>query len=92
MNGRRGWWAAWLLALSAITAGCTERDRSDGSLTAACDASMPATGEEQRVAHPTQPSQCRFGVMFCNACVYDANGGLSHSVSEPCGVCLGTKF
>lgn len=73
--------------------GCSEKDRSDGSLTVACAPFSSATGEETRTSHPRKPSECKFGVvLFCNACVYDGLGGLSHSVSEPCGVCVGTSF
>lgn len=78
-----------MLAIS----GCNEKERSDGSLTRTCQPSTSATGKETRVSHPSKPSECKFGViLFCNACVYDDKGGLSHSASEPCGVCIGTKF
>ena len=73
--------------------GCGEKDRSDGSLTATCRPSTSATGRETRMAHLSKPPECKFGViMHCNACVYDDKGGLSHTVSTPCGVCFGTSF
>lgn len=79
----------WLLGM----AGCSEKERSDGSLTVGCAPSSSAIGKEIRTSHPSKPSECKFGlVMYCNACVYDGLGRLSHSVSEPCGVCLGTSF
>lgn len=76
-----------------VMAGCSEKGRSDGSLTVTCAPSSSATGKETRTSHPSKPSECKFGVvMYCNACVYDGMGRLSHSVSEPCGVCFGTSF
>jgi len=81
-----------LLALLAV-AGCSEKQRSDGTLTAHCRPSITAAGKEIRQPHPTTPSACKYAVvMYCNACVYDPYGGLSHSVSEPCGVCFGISF
>lgn len=82
-----------IVPVALAISGCSEKERSDGSLTATCPPSTSATGKETRVSHPSKPSECKFGViLFCNACVYDDKGGLSHSVSEPCGVCIGTKF
>ena len=94
MNARWVSMLALVLVPSVLgMAGCSEKDRSDGSLTAACAPSSSATGKEIRLSHPNKPSECKFGVvMYCNACVYDGLGSLSHSVSEPCGVCLGTSF
>ncbi|MEO5881994.1 MAG: hypothetical protein ABIQ06_06220 [Caldimonas sp.] len=92
---------AWICSRVLITAipavlsltGCSEKDRSDGSLTATCRPATSATGREMRLAHPGKPSECKFGViLYCNACVYDDKGGLSHTDSAPCGACFGTSF
>lgn len=83
----------WLISALLGMAGCLERDGSDGSLTASCPPSMSATGKGVRLSHLKKPSECKFGVVtFCNACIYDAKGGLSHSVSEACGACFETSF
>lgn len=84
---------ATLIAAVLSAASCSEKDRSDGSLTATCRPSSAATGKEYGVGHPSKPSECRFGaVKYCNACVYDDKGALTHTVSEPCGVCVGISF
>lgn len=82
--------ARWLVASSVLVlSSCSEKQMSDGSLTQGCRPSIIATGKEVRQSHPSKPSECKFAVvMFCNACVYDAEGALSHSVSEPCGICM----
>lgn len=53
--------------------------------------SMPATGQEQRIAHP-ESSSCYVIVMTCNMCVYDQQGVLKKTKGEVCGVCLGLDF
>jgi hypothetical protein len=74
-------------------AGCSEKERSDGSLAQGCPPNGSAAGKETKIAHPIKPSECRYGaVLMCNACVYDAEGRLSHSVSDPCGVCFRGSF
>jgi len=57
-----------------------------------CDSALPATGEKRLVAHPKKPSQCKGVVMQCNACSYDAQGTLTGTESEMCGVCIGADF
>lgn len=89
---RRAFLVGMVLVLFAII-GCSEKDRSEGSLTATCPPITSATSKETRMSHPYKPSECKFGViLYCNACVYDDKGGLSHSVSDPCGVCIGATF
>jgi len=84
---------ASVVLICASMTGCSERDRSDGSLTQACPPSSASTGQVTRIPHPTKPTDCKFGlVLQCNACVYDAQGHISHSVSEACGVCIGGSF
>lgn len=81
---------AVVLALSQLVlTSCSEKQMSDGTLTQACRPSTGATGKEVVQSHPTKPSECKYVlVLHCNACVYDAQGALSHSVSKPCGVCF----
>jgi hypothetical protein len=81
-----------LLAQSFLTS-CSQKQMSDGALTQSCRPFISATGKEVRESHPTKPTECKFLVaLTCNACVYDDKGGLSHSVSEVCGVCFGADF
>jgi hypothetical protein len=80
------------MAFAAALAACSEKQMSEGSLTAGCYPNVSRTGKALKIAHPTKPSACRFGVLMCNACVYDADGALSHSASELCGVCIGSSF
>jgi hypothetical protein len=81
------------LMFAASVAGCDEKRMSDGALTQTCRPRTAATGEERRESHPVTPTACRFGVLLmCNACVYDAEGGLSHSAADICGVCVGGSF
>ena len=81
-----------LLALSMLTS-CSEKQMSDGALTQSCRPFINATGAEVLESHPTKPTECKFVVaLTCNACVFNDKGGLSHSVSEVCGVCFSTDF
>lgn len=84
----------WMVITFVVICGCSEKERSDGSLTATCSPRISATlGKETKLSHPNRPSECKFGVvLYCNACVYDDKGGLSHSISDPCGVCIGGTF
>lgn len=85
----------WLLIVFIVwlCQGCDEKQMSDGALTQSCPRGGSPTGSERRVSHPTKPSECKFGVlMMCNACVYEANGTLSHSASEICGICISGSF
>lgn len=82
-----------LLSLSIITAGCDKKVISEGSLTQGCSPSITSTGQETKIPHPTKPNECKFGAVFyCNVCVYDEQGGLTHSESDACGVCVGGTF
>lgn len=81
-----------VIALAVMVSACGEKQMSEGSLTASCYPRVGSTGKTLKVAHPTKPSACRFGAMTCNTCVYDAEGALSHSSSELCGVCVGGSF
>lgn len=85
--------AGVVVLVSASVIGCSERDRSDGSLTQGCAPNSASTGQVTKVPHPTKPTECKYSLMLhCNACVYDAQGSISHSFSEPCGVCIGGSF
>lgn len=87
---KRALLGAALLCLSQLLlTSCTDKQMSDGAVTQGCRPSVSATGKEVVQSHPSKPSECKFGVvLYCNACVYDAQGGLSHSVSKLCGVCF----
>lgn len=82
-----------LLLAQVFLTSCSEKQMSDGALTQSCRPFISATGKEVRESHPTKPTECKFLVVLtCNACVYDAKGGLSHSASEVCGVCFSAGF
>lgn len=78
-----------LLAATMLVGACSERDRSDGSVTASCTPRLPGTGSEQVVPHPTMPTTCRVVVLYENLCVYDGAGQLSHTKSHAVGACAG---
>lgn len=82
-----------LLMAQFVLTSCSERQMSDGALTQSCRPSISGTGEEVSESHPIRPTECKFLVaLTCNACVYDGDGRLTHSVSEVCGVCVGASF
>jgi len=82
-----------LLLTQFFVTSCSEKQMNNGALTQSCRQLTSATGKEVRESHPTMPTECKFAVVLtCNVCVYDEKGGLSHSVSEVCGVCFGTDF
>lgn len=80
------------LIVVAAVFGLTGFSCSDGTLAQDCDPRMPATGQEEKVPHPKEPSSCRIVVMSCNACVYDADGNFSRVDSETCGACVQSSF
>jgi hypothetical protein len=81
------------LCVSILLTGLYGCDKGEGGLTADCYSNVSSTGNVQKVPHPKRPSACSFAVvMMCNACVYNAQGGLERSESEVCGMCLGGSF
>lgn len=86
MNATR---IAAILATQLFVAGCNSQE-SPGVET--CERRISATGQNENMLSPQQPTSCKAVINFCNYCQYDAEGRLRGGNSKPCGVCVGWDF
>jgi hypothetical protein len=83
--------AATVLAVAALVA-CARNAPSGAAKAEDCEPFIAATGKQQRISHPQQPSACLGVVLMCNYCEYRPDGTFEKAGSEPCGGCIGADF